>query len=94
MTNEELMEIGLKAYGQEFRKGDRKGYRPYVEAVIAAILPEIDRLRAENETLRDALKPFADKADHHTQGAYWMDAIFTVDECRTAAAALKETGDE
>lgn len=26
MTNEELMEIGLKAYGQEFRKGDRKGY--------------------------------------------------------------------
>ena len=38
--------------------------------------------------LQAALKPFADRADHHLEGAHWMDACFTVDECLAARAAL------
>jgi len=57
---------------------------------------EILRIRAENEKLRAALKPFADKIDYctGTKDSDYMDAVFQLGEVRAAAAALKETGDE
>ena len=53
-----------------------------------------ERLRAENEKLRAALKPFLIEhwPDHKVYG-YKM-VFVTPDDLRAAAAALKETGDE
>ena len=58
---------------------------------------EILRLRAENEKLRAALKPFAEAAE--PMGTGWSDEDSvgigcSVGDLRAAAAALKETGDE
>ena len=58
---------------------------------------EIVRLRAENEKLRAALKPFAetdiafyaDEKDYYVCTAVW----FSLGQYRAAAAALKETGE-
>lgn len=60
------------------------------------VLKELYRLRAENEKLRAALKPFEKEADGC--GFYDMkdcDAWqLPVSMIRAAAAALKETGDD
>lgn len=47
---------------------------------------EIARLRAENEKLRAALKPFAE-----CDPTYFSSAWFTDDQLRAAAAAIRET---
>ena len=59
---------------------------------------EICELRAENEKLRAALKPFAKEcerlvAEYHRPENV-MRPTLTAGELRAAAAALKETGDE
>ena len=51
----------------------------------------IQELRAENERLREALRPFADAADFFLDGQ--KDAEFTLDNFRAAKAALGETDD-
>ncbi len=55
-------------------------------------LDEILRLRAENEKLRAALKPFADiaKQTEHWSGPPVSVPLYVI---RAAAAALKETGE-
>ena len=67
---------------------------------------EINRLRAENEKLRAALKPFA--VEEQVIHRWYSSDVFpyvpddhpvlsnkiTVGDLRAAAAALKETGDE
>ena len=53
-------------------------------------------LRAENEKLRAALKPFADDYGDYSDGM-WSDLDYiqvSVGDLRAAAAALKETGNE
>lgn len=58
--------------------------------VYEIVLNERDALKAENEKLRAALRPFAEAVkDEHN----WKYDI-NVDDFRAAAAALKETGDE
>ena len=57
--------------------------------VDAAILSECE----ENEKLRAALKPFADRVDDFIPEKHDAHrAVVTLGEIRTAAAALKETG--
>ena len=51
---------------------------------------EIERLRAENEKLREALKPFADAVKDECNWKYDIN----VDDFRAAAAAIRESGDE
>ena len=46
-------------------------------------------MSARIAALEAALKPFADRADQHLEGAHWMDACFTVDDCRAARAAME-----
>ncbi len=51
-------------------------------------------LRAENEKLRAALKPFADRVDDFIPEKHDAHRAFvTLGEIRAAAAALKETGE-
>ncbi len=57
---------------------------------IEKLEADILRLRVKNTLLRAALKPFADMAHFHREGAFWMDTAFTVEECRKAKAALKD----
>ena len=51
---------------------------------------EIERLRAENEKLREALKPFADAVTDEYSWKYDINS----DDFRAAAAAIRESGDE
>ena len=69
------------------------------QAALDVARPIIEApLRAENEKLRAALKPFAetdiafyaDEKDYYVCTAVW----FSLGQYRAAAAALKETGDE
>jgi len=59
---------------------------------------EILRLRAENEKLRAALKPFADEAEYIRPGAHdgdWYDLdAMRIGHIRAAAAALEGLDDE
>ena len=63
---------------------------------------EILRLRAENEKLRAALKPFADAAedldeddkDNRSIWEHWVAGYIEIGHLRAAAAALKETNDD
>jgi len=52
---------------------------------------EIERLRAENEKLREALKPFADAV---LKDEYSWKYDINSDDFRAAAAAIRESGDE
>jgi len=56
----------------------------------------IDALRADNEKLRTALKPFAER-EKYFDGYYWDETInltIKVDHLRAAAAAIRSDGDE
>lgn len=53
---------------------------------------EISRLRAENEKLRSALKPFADLEPEDIDCDENGEVIINLDDLRSAKAALKETG--
>ncbi len=66
---------------------------------------EVDRLRAENEQLRSALRPFAEEAEHWEQASDedflierfpGYDGVVSVGDCRNARAALanRETTDD
>jgi len=76
-----------------------KGRDCLYSAKLYELAEELLRLRAENEKLRAALKPFAELAEYYdvepdAQPAWDRDFQPTVGELRSAAAALKETGDE
>lgn len=51
---------------------------------------EIERLRAENEKLREALKPFADAVTDEYSWKYDINS----DDFRAAAAAIRESRDD
>lgn len=51
---------------------------------------EIERLRAENEKLREALKPFADAVTDEYSWKYDINS----DDFRAAAAAIRERNNE
>ena len=55
---------------------------------------EIERLRAENEKLRTALKPFSGMVQYCEGMSDSESHCVLVGDLRAAAAALKETGDE
>ena len=61
----------------------------YIEALDSHIDEQSTRIAA----LEAALKPFADRADQHLEGAHWMDACFTVDDCRAARVAMENKDD-
>jgi len=63
------------------------------QVIVRNAIEQIERLRAENETLRAALKPFADKAVEADK-PYAPDITEDYWLWRAALAAIRESGDE
>ena len=60
------------------------------DGLCHAAADTIEALRAENEKLRKALKPFADAVTDEYSWKYDINS----DDFRAAAAAIRESGDE
>ena len=60
------------------------------DGLCHAAADTIEALRAENEKLREALKPFADAVTDEYSWKYDINS----DDFRAAAAAIRESGDE
>ena len=60
------------------------------DGLCHAAADTIEALRAENEKLREALKPFADAVTDEYSWKYNINR----DDFRAAAAAIRESGDE
>ena len=74
--------------------------RVFCSVVAEAVIGELDRLRAENERLREALRPFATAADDYCDPTYdddysprWAE-FFVVRDFRRARAALAKGGED
>ena len=73
---------------------DEEQYEPldHVANILEKVAADYRTLRAENEKLRAALKPFADRIDDFIPEKHDAHrAVVTLGEIRAAAAALKET---
>ena len=77
---------------------DKKEMKKMVHAAVgvyfnspAKLHHKIEQLRAENEKLREALKPFADAV---LKDEYSWKYDINSDDFRAAAAAIRESGDE
>lgn len=73
---------------------------PYIRAdLVFALCDALDKLRADNERLRAALRPFAAAADDYCDPAYHDDyspqwaEFFVVRDFRRARGALGQEGD-
>jgi len=73
---------------ERLRQGEDEGVDGWW-SVMAEAANEIERLRAENEKLREALKPFADAVTDEYSWKYDVNS----DDFRAAAAAIRESGE-
>ena len=73
---------------EEMKKMVHDAVEPYFTSP-GKMFYEIERLRAENEKLREALKPFADAVTDEYSWKYDVNS----DDFRAAAAAIRESGE-